>query len=265
MALTAKPISTISYNSEAHLKRVLDQYFDSGRIEDYRYICHEGEDGDKDHIHLYVVPNRRIDTVQFREEFKEVVPFDDKPLGCMPFRKSSNEHWLMYAIHDPDYLKAHKSDNDGDGKKLYTVEQIVTPFPDQLMRDYKKALSLRNTNNQKIINRVRKGDKLVDIAYEEDIKPNEIVAMMNLYRMQDAIDEVNRINQIKHQEAEQISKAIDVFGKVKTEEELGGTKQEKRLGLRKVLEKEYTLDMITGEYVETDNKVVTKGEEDDER
>lgn len=183
MALTAKPISTIAYNTEAFIKRKLEALFNAGIIEDYRYIFHYGEDGDKDHFHMYIVPNRRLDTVKLRLEFNEIQTEDDKPLGCMPFRSSKNGHWIMYVIHDPEYLKAHKSDNDGDGKIEYPLSDIKTPFEEQLKRDYKSALSLKNTDSQKVINEIHQGKYLTEIAYESNINPSTIITVANLMRL----------------------------------------------------------------------------------
>lgn len=193
MALTAKPISTISYNTEGHLKRVLNSLFDSKRIEDYRYIFHYGEDGDKDHFHVYIVPNRRIDTAVLKDMFNEQDPNNDKPLGVLPFHHSKGDHWIMYVVHDPIYLIAHKSQDDGDGKIEYQLDDIKTPYEEQLKRDYKVALRLRNTDNQLIYDEISKGKALTQIAYENDINPTKIQSMMNLYKMDTQMTEVNQI------------------------------------------------------------------------
>lgn len=194
MALTAKPISTISYNTESFLTNKLDAFLASGKIEDYRFIFHQGEDGDKDHFHVLVYPNRRIDTVEFRETFKEVTPdCGDKPLGCMPFRSSKPDHWLMYVLHDELYLKSHKSDNDGDGKIPYSIEDISTPYPEQLIRDYRSAIRLRQTDSQKVLDSIRHGEKLTDIAYNNDINPTKVLALMNLMRLDAAMAETMNI------------------------------------------------------------------------
>ena len=157
MALTAKSLSTISYNSYNFLVDTLNCLFDSGKIEDFRVMFHKGEDGDKDHAHVWLSPNRRLDTVELRKVFNEVDPSHDKPLGVLPFRKSSDLDWLLYALHDPVYLESHHSDNDGDGKLLYSLDEMITPFPEQLQRDFVRAQSIRKTKNQQIIDCFDKG------------------------------------------------------------------------------------------------------------
>lgn len=191
MALTAKPISTISYNTKAFLDRKLKALFDAHIINDYRYIFHDGENGDKEHFHVYIEPNRRLDTGKLRDDFNEIQTQDEKPLGCMPFRSSKGNHWIMYVIHDPQYLLAHKSQDDGDGKKEYSIDSIETPFKEQLDRDYKVALRLRNTDNQKIYDSITEGRSLSQIAYEDDINPMKILAIQNLIRIDTQRDAIN--------------------------------------------------------------------------
>ena len=263
MALTAKPISTISYNTENHLKRVLDAFLSSDVIEDYRYIKHQGEDGDKDHIHLLVFPNRRIDTAKFRVEFNEVDQSGgDKPLGCLPFRSSKIDHWLLYVLHDPLYLSSHHSDNDGDGKIQYQLDDIVTPFPDQLNRDYKSALSLRNTDNQKIFNHIKAGSRLSDIAVEEDINPTKILAFANLIRYDETLATVRHMENTIAAEQKQIENAVDEFGEVKVITDLGGVKSEKELGIHRELEQTFTKD-DQGEIKPIKSEIVVRGDDND--
>jgi len=197
MALTAKPISTISYNTGEFLKRKLDSMLKAYKITDYRFIFHYGEDGDKDHYHVYIEPNRRLDTAVLRDEFNEITNDSDKPLGCMPFHSSKFDHWIMYVIHDPKYLEIHKSDNDGDGKIEYPLSDIITPFQEQLERDYKIATRLRETENQKIIEQMQQGETLTGIAYKNDINPMRIVAIQNLFRADLVMQEMESLQDSK--------------------------------------------------------------------
>lgn len=185
MALTAKPMTTISYNSELFLRRKLDEMFSCGKIEDYRYIRHEPEEDEKKaHFHVIIYPNRRIDTVDIRNEFLEDDPLSDKPLGCLPFRtKSDPFHWLMYVLHDPLYLIAHNADNDGDGKIEYTIDEVVTPFEEQLRRDYKKAVKLRQTQNQMVIDAVQQGLTMTEICYMYNVKPLDVKTLVQIMRV----------------------------------------------------------------------------------
>lgn len=107
---TSKPISTISYNTDNFLRRRLDELTNIGTLQAWFYIHHLGESKDdespcKEHIHLLVLPNKRVDLVKFQQEFVEINPVDlKKPLRCMPFRNSVVNDWFLYALHDPIYL-----------------------------------------------------------------------------------------------------------------------------------------------------------------
>lgn len=121
---TQQPISTISYNTETFLKEKLDSLYENHTIQAYQYIMHKGEDGDKDHIHLRIEPNKKLDPMDLLELFTEYVRDNDKPLRCRPFRKSKEEDWCLYAVHDSDYL-AMKYGGGEEGEKLpYAWEDI---------------------------------------------------------------------------------------------------------------------------------------------
>lgn len=191
MALTSKPISTISYNTRDFLIDKLDRLMESKKFDDYRLIFHYGEDGDKDHWHVWIQPNKRLDTGELKDVFNEVDPdkTKSKPLGVLPFRSSDPLNWIMYVIHDPLYLKSHHSDSDGDGKIEYPLTDIITPYEDQLMRDYKRALSLRKTSTQKIIDGIRSGQSATDLAYNEGLQPYEINAVFNMIKQQNVLEQ----------------------------------------------------------------------------
>lgn len=166
MALTTKPTSTISYNSPDWLRDKLDALYNARRIADYRMIRHIGEDGDKDHFHVWLEPSRRLDTEDLREWLKEPDPMHpDKPLGCMPFRSSKEDDWIMYALHDPEYLSNHHTD-ESEEKEPYTLDDIVTPNPEALQRSYKRAIRLRQTDTQRIVDRLMDGVAPSRVAYE---------------------------------------------------------------------------------------------------
>lgn len=104
---TSKPISTISYNSPEFLVARLEALASAGAFSSWFFIEHLAEAKDetpgKAHIHLLICPNKRIDLVKLQQEFKEVQP-KGKPLGVMPFRNAKVNDWILYALHDTDYL-----------------------------------------------------------------------------------------------------------------------------------------------------------------
>lgn len=124
---TQKPISTISYNTESFLKEKLETWLSAHKIQAYQYICHKGEDGDKDHIHVRVEPNRKLDPMDLMDDLKEYQLGKDKPLGCRPFRPSKEEDWVLYAVHDEDYLKLKYGGGEKGEKLPYKWQDIKVP------------------------------------------------------------------------------------------------------------------------------------------
>lgn len=120
---TSKPISTISYNTAEFLEEKLNDWLVNHKIQAWQYITHIGEDGDKDHHHVRIEPNCRLDPMDLTEELKEFTPNHEKPLGCRPWRPSKEEDWFLYALHDKQYLKIKYAEGK-DGKLPYKEEDI---------------------------------------------------------------------------------------------------------------------------------------------
>lgn len=126
---TRKPISTISYNSIPFLLSVLTELLSEQKIDFYSFVRHLGEDdeaGKKDHIHLLLYPSLKLNTSDLLERFTETS--DTLPLKCMPFRNSVPTEWLMYSLHNTDYLL-----KKGLKKRFsYTLPEFYSSDPDFL-------------------------------------------------------------------------------------------------------------------------------------
>lgn len=120
---TSKPISTISYNTAEFLEEKLNEWLVHHKIQAWQYITHIGEDGDKDHHHVRIEPNCRLDPMDLTAELKEFTSDHEKPLGCRPWRPSKEEDWFLYALHDKQYLKIKYAEGK-DGKLEYKEEDI---------------------------------------------------------------------------------------------------------------------------------------------
>lgn len=132
---TSKPISSIGYNTENFLVEKLTSMIKGGIISFYAYIRHNGEmkqddeAAGKDHWHLLLIPNRCVDLVEVQKEFLEIFPNEPtKPLRFLPFRTSKTEDWVLYALHDPDYLALK-----GMAKEyVYDVADFKSSDPDMM-------------------------------------------------------------------------------------------------------------------------------------
>lgn len=103
---TSKPIATISYNSQEFLVSKLDELIRNHKISDYMFINHFAEEDErKNHIHLWINPNTLIDSMDLQNFFKEYdIANPLKPLGCIDFKSSKVDDWILYNSHYEPYL-----------------------------------------------------------------------------------------------------------------------------------------------------------------
>lgn len=131
---TSKLFSTISWNTETYLRGTIDRLVSSGKIEWAHWIYHSPETGEKkEHYHIVIQPNGRVDTVAILNEFVELVSGEELPRRCLPAQstKSIND-WLLYAVHDAQYLSLK-----GEyGKTAYSVDDVKTTDPDLLAQHW---------------------------------------------------------------------------------------------------------------------------------
>lgn len=180
--LTSKAFSTISYNTEEFLKSTLERLLKQGIINEWYYIFHKGEldaytqEREKDHFHVYMNPSKRLDTDALRELFKELDKSNPKPLGCMPCQSSKLDDWVMYGVHDADYLATK-----GEVKEFsYSWKQIRGYDDEAIKRAVKHA-------SAKVYNELRKRSYVKEYgtarAFEQGvIKTSEIMGYMMLER-----------------------------------------------------------------------------------
>lgn len=161
---TQKPISTISYNSEAFLREKLEGWKEAHIIQSYQYICHKGEDGDKDHIHLRIEPNKKLDPMELTEQLKEYDPKHPcKPLCVRPWRASKEEDWCLYAVHDEPYLKLKYGGAEKGEKIPYDWQDIKAPEEYDVEVMYIRAKqSLKHTSSSLAL-QLQSGKKAVDL------------------------------------------------------------------------------------------------------
>ena len=122
---TSREISTISYNTEVFLKFKLFDLVKSGYISDWFYIRHfKEEDESSDHFHVWMKPNKLLDTLDFQRFFEEFDPKKpDKPLKCIDFRYSDADNAILYFIHDAKYLAMK-----GESRKFHYLREDFVFF-----------------------------------------------------------------------------------------------------------------------------------------
>lgn len=163
---TQKPLSTISYNTEGFLREKLEDWYSAHIIQSYQYIWHKGEDGDKDHIHLRIEPNRRVDPMELMEDLKEYQPGKDKPLGVRPFRPSKEEDWYLYVVHDKDYLKCKYGGAEKGEKLIYSWSDIKVPENYDVEIAFIRAKQKLKHTSANIVKRIQNGEKPLSLIQE---------------------------------------------------------------------------------------------------
>lgn len=197
--MTSKPMSTISYNTEVFLKEKLDLWIEQHILQSYMYICHKGEDGDKDHIHLRVTPNKSLDFMNLSDELKEFDPMHDKPKGVRDWRASKEEDWILYAIHQSQYMKMKYAVDKGE-KLPYKWEDIKHSDTIDVEVGFIRAMAALDHLAPSIANRIMSGETPYQL-----ISKGESVFMVNAL-----------INSLSHREynelIEQIRKKDKLIG-----------------------------------------------------
>lgn len=179
--MTDRPLSTISYNSETFLREKLDTWVEQHIIQCYQYICHKGEDGDKDHIHVRIEPNKRLDKMDLTEQLKEYEKGKDKPRGVRPWRPSKEEDWILYAVHDEDYLRIKYGGFEKGEKLPYKWEDIKVSDGYDMEVAYVRAQAMMEHTNANLIKRLKSGADACDLVNEgENVHTvNAIVRTLN--------------------------------------------------------------------------------------
>lgn len=181
---TNKAVSTISFNSKEFLIANLNQLIDSKIICFYAFIKHKAEpkennDTLKAHFHVYIEPNKRIDTMELGDMLKEFEASSKAPLGCLPFTLSKFSDWYYYALHNPKYL-ASKGMNR---KYAYDYDEIITSSPDYL-KEKVNSISLQETNCYKEMKHyLDNGYDFNQYAITKNISPMQLNGYSTAWKM----------------------------------------------------------------------------------
>lgn len=175
---TSRLISTISYNTPSFLAGRLADLVKGGIIEYAHWVHHEPEqDEKKDHFHLVLRPNKRLDTSALHKQFVELPVGSASPLGVMPFQTSKMTDWLLYAVHDAAYLiqKGQKR------SRAYKFEDIKTTEPDLLDVQWKEAHEGENTRMRQVIEMAESGVDWSELLRRGIVPPAQLFAFREVF------------------------------------------------------------------------------------
>lgn len=219
---TQKPISTISYNTEAFLKEKLEAWLSAHIIQAFQYIKHKGEDGDKDHIHVRIEPNKKLDPMDLQEALREYQQGNDKPLGCRPFRPSKEEDWILYAVHDEQYLKLKYGGGEKGEKIPYKWQDIQVPEYYDIEVAFIRAKAHLEHTSVNMATRLQNGDNPLELIMQGEnvYTVNAIMRALSMTDYQRVLDELER----ERMRLKSILQAIENYGLVVEADENGNPK-----------------------------------------
>lgn len=108
----------------------LDTLMSSNDLMFYTFVHHfKEEDEKKDHIHVYMVPDGKLDTTQLTNELTEFDMTNVKPIKPLPYRSSKFDEWWLYNTHNVAYLASK-----GQTRKYhYSFDDFVSSNSDYLL------------------------------------------------------------------------------------------------------------------------------------
>lgn len=173
---TQKPISTISYNTVGFLKSTLDELYKNKIISFYMFVTHIGEIDEttgldeKDHIHLFVIPNRKLNTMDLGEFFIESVP-NNKPLKCINWVSSQSDDFILYGLHDEAYLLTKFETR----QYHYTYDEFISSDKDDFDRLYKMAFNSSGyAKNKNFYKYIKAGGSVAQLVKAGAVAPNQV-------------------------------------------------------------------------------------------
>lgn len=209
---TQKPISTISYNTESFLREKLEIWMDAHIIQAYQYICHKGEDGDKDHIHLRIEPNKKLDPMDLLEQLREYQIGKDKPLCCRPFRPSKEEDWILYAVHDEQYLNLKYGGGEKGEKLPYKWQDIKVPEYYDIEIAFIRAKSYMEHTSVNMATRLQNGDNPLSLILQGEnvYTVNALMRALTVTDYQRVSSELARVSE----QLSMLTRAVENYGLV---------------------------------------------------
>lgn len=180
---TAKPIACITYNTNEFLDMKLQELYKQHIISFYAYINHKGEEEvdimtgemkrDKDHTHLFIEPNKRIDTMDLITQFYEIDPNNILPLKPLQFQSSKWDDWYLYNLHDEDYLASKFMTREFS----YTNDDFhVSDNDDFQQKTFETLHTSKYCTHRNFMNYLNSGGSISRLAYNGKITPREAFA-----------------------------------------------------------------------------------------
>ncbi len=199
--LTSKPISTVWYGSKEFLEYQLKQLILHNKLIFYAFINHlKEEDEKKDHIHVYIVPDGRLDTSSLTDILTEIDVNNPLPIKPLPYRKSKFDDWYLYNSHNTVYLASKGQER----KYHYSKEDFVTSN-DDYFTELIHQMDMSKVNRLEIVKEAAERGESYQSIVAKGMIP---IPLINQYQkafmmFQSAIEQTYRNNRQTHEYDEQ--------------------------------------------------------------
>jgi hypothetical protein len=172
----------ISYNTKEFLRDKLNELVEGGLVQFWAFIEHlPEEDEKKAHKHLYIIPQKLIDTQRIEKALQEIDLTDiiAKPLGAIFPQSSKFADWYLYGLHDKKYL-AYK----GQKRKYHYNDNAFVVSCQDTFQELKNLIDYTEINRLSlIIEKAENGESLSDIIKTTNIPLQLIGQVKQLYNI----------------------------------------------------------------------------------
>ena len=147
--------SYISYIPYSNLKNYLEELLSFNKIDFFMMIKHFGENGGKDHIHLYVESNfKNINDIVTSYVMYNV----NGALKTSFSKKSDLSNWYWYVLHNSEYLM-----KKGLSKEYYYESKDIYVSDYTYLLESIKDLRGVNVKNEYILKCLKEGEKPISL------------------------------------------------------------------------------------------------------
>lgn len=198
---TSKPFSMISYNTQDFLSDKLNELVEGGLVQFWAFIHHQPEEDEKKaHKHLYIIPQKLIDTQRIEKALQEIDLTDitAKPLGAIFPQSSKFADWYLYGLHDKKYL-AYK----GQKRKYHYNDNAFVVSCQDTFQELKNLIDYTEINRLSLIlEKVENGESLASIIRTSNIPLQLIGQVRQLYDIIVGPFETYRNGRASHQKVD---------------------------------------------------------------
>jgi hypothetical protein len=191
----------ISYNTNDFLREKLNELVQGGLVQFWAFIEHlPEEDEKKAHKHLYIIPQKLIDTQRIEKALQEIDLTDitAKPLGAIFPQSSKFADWYLYGLHDKKYL-AYK----GQKRKYHYNDKAFVVSCQDTFQELKNLIDYTEINRLSLIlEKAENGESLASIIKTSNIPLQLIGQVRQLYDIIVGPFETYRNGRASHQKVD---------------------------------------------------------------